>query len=47
MVIMKDNSKMKLSDFVIKNPLSYVKPLVINIYHRKSVPGVGAYDPIY
>ena len=32
---------------MLKNPLSFVKPLVINLYYKKDVPAVGTYDPKY
>lgn len=30
---------------MLNNPLSQIKPLVINLFYRKGVPGVGSYNP--
>jgi hypothetical protein len=31
--------------FSEKNPLTFVKPLTINVYFKQQVPCVGSYDP--
>lgn len=41
---MNQKPKLDFSNSMLKNPINYVKPLVINLYYKKEVPPVGTYD---
>ena len=46
-VVMTNDQKIKLPNSIAKNPLSYVRPLIVNLYYKTPNPGVGAYDVIH
>ena len=39
-----DTQNVNVPNNILNNPLNYTKPLVINVYYKKGVPGVGTYD---
>lgn len=47
LVHMAEKSRVEISENLLKNPINFVKPLVINLYYKKGIPPVGTYDPKY
>ena len=44
---MSNDHKVSIPSHILNNPLNFVRPLVVNLYYKKPVPGVGTYNPVH
>ena len=43
-VSMQSDHKIRIPSSIQRNPLNYVRPLIVNLYYKTPVPAVGTYD---
>jgi len=41
---MQGDQVIKIPSSIQKNPLNYIRPLIVNLYYKTPVPPVGSYD---
>ena len=41
---MQSDQKIRIPSSIQRNPLNYVRPLIVNLYYKTPVPPVGTYD---